>query len=338
MEPQNTSILNISIKNDVEPLDLQYGVKEKLRAPRKLEDYFSRKDINSYVLIDAASVEQFHSLLELTESKHEILLGSNVQEEFKSVATYLFDLAQSKEFLTWLFTYSEGTNLAQCLAERKVGVFLQSSCELAELAYFFKKFIRLRDEKDQWRYFRFADPKFFSFMIEDMVDAPEYCSRWFCSNAKQVIDNYAIYEYEAKLFKIYKAMNELDDYQSKQKPLMFDGFYQALADRYSDKLFAEKVTSIIYSDFSEYYQNDGVGLNDLVANINRQSRQLGLKSEQARGNFIAASVLVGRTLGQEDLASVGFYATAMEHENRKTKKLLEQVINNIKRRSLDNGD
>lgn len=338
MEFQREPNISISKINDVYPLNLQYGAKEKLKVPLCLEKYFNRSNINTYVLIDASSIEQFHNLLRLTETKHEILLGDSVIDEYKSVATYLFDLKCSEELLTWLFTHSEGRDLAWCLAERSTGLFFQSKCDLYELAYYFRKFTRLRDEKDQWRYFRFADPKFFSFMLEQMLGAPEYCSRWFFTSTKQIIDSYSIYEYDTKLFKSYKAANELKNSQSKQKPLVFDDFYQELADRYAEKLFSEKIISIVSSDFSEYYQSDGNELKKRITTADHESKRLGLRSEHARGHFIIASLLVGRVLGQEDLASVGYYATATEHENRKTKKLLEQVINNIKRRSLINGD
>lgn len=338
MELQTASTLDVSTITDIEPLDLQYGVEDKLTVPINLESYFKQQNCNSYVLIDAASLERFHDLLLLIDTDYEILLGNSIKDKYKSVATYLFDLKRSKDLLTWLFTEGEGDKkLSWCLASYSVGVFLQSECELAELAYFFKKFTRLRDKQDKWRYFRFADPKFFSFMLEEMRSEPEYCSRWYYSAKEQMIENFSIYEYDTGLFKTYKATGKLQAYQSKQKTLMFDDYYQSLSDRYADKLFSQKVMTIINSDFSQYYDGDDKELADFIVESNHRSRQLGLKSEQARGQFIIASVLVDRTLDKEDLASVGFYASAMEHENRKTKKLLEQVINNIKRRSLEHG-
>ncbi|PXF63831.1 DUF4123 domain-containing protein [Kangiella spongicola] len=343
MELQSVPTLDVSSKTDIEPLDFQYGVKDKLTVPVSLESYFSQQRLNTYVLIDAASLERFHDLLSLIDTEYEILLGDSIKEDYKSVATYLFDLKRSKELLTWLFTEGEGDKKPSwCLADRSVGVFLQSEFELDELAYFFKKFTRLRDKQDKWRYFRFADSKFFSFMLEEMMGEPEYCSRWFYSTNKQMIENYSIYEYDTRLFKTFKATSKLQAYQPKQKPLIFDDYYQGLSDRYTDKLFSQKMVGIIKDDFSQYYDGDNYDgnnkeLTDFIVKSNHISRQLGLKSEQARGYFIAASVFVGRTLDKEDLASVGFYASAMEHENRKTKKLLEQVINNIKRRSLEHG-
>lgn len=338
MEIHKNPPVSISTIKNVTPLDLQYGVKDKLEVPKTLESYFNSKESNQYVLIDASAIEQFPTLAEMADADYEILLGQSIQKQFRQVATYLIDITHSKNLLTWLFTQSDDKKLSWCLAESKAGVFFQSPLRLKELSQYFRKFTRIRDIHNKWRYFRFADPSFFSFMVSEKMQRPEYLYRWFYKEEQLIVNNYATYNYQTATFTIFSPTPELAKCHKQQKPFVYDNYFEQLTSEYQAHRFVEKITNILQQDYKDFYKTQLADLDNFIIEADEAARQLRLKSELARGQFALASILVGRILGKDDLKSVGFYSQSQNHENRKTRILLNQVIHNIQRRNLTNGN
>lgn len=338
MEIRETQPVTITTISEVNPLDLQYGVKDKLVAPLKLEEYFACQDSNQYVLIDASSIDQFPALVEMADAQYEILLGQSIQKQFRRVATYLIDVTDSKSLLTWLFTHSTEKKLDWCLAQSKAGVFFQSTLGIKELAGYFRKFTRIRDGEGKWRYFRFADPYFFRYMMNTMKDTPEYLYRWFYIDNKPLIANYAVYDFQKSSFTIFRANDELAKYKNQLKPFIYDEYFEEMTSGFLAQRFVNKIINILEKDYQQFYQNQPSDLGEFITNANDTAKSFSLKSELARGQFVLASILMGRILSREDLKAVGFFSQSHSHENRKTKVLLNQVINNINKRNLINGD
>lgn len=69
MELHTPHVFDISTIENILPLDLQFGAFEKQKVPHGLDEYFNRTELNAYVLIDAASVEQHHEVTDVF-SKH----------------------------------------------------------------------------------------------------------------------------------------------------------------------------------------------------------------------------------------------------------------------------
>lgn len=338
MEIRDTLPATITTISEVNPLDLQYGVKDKLEVPPKLEEYFNCQDSNQYVLIDASSIDQFPTLIEMADTQYEILLGQSIQKQFRRVATYLIDVTDSKSLLTWLFTHSTERKLDWCLAQSKAGVFFQSQLGIKELARYFRKFTRIRDGEEKWRYFRFADPYFFQYMMNSMLNAPEYLYRWFYIDNKLLITNYAIYDFQKSSFTVFRATDELAKYKNQLKPFIYDEYFEEMTNGFLAQRFVNKIINILEKDYHQFYKTQLSDLGKFITSANYTAIGFSLKSELARGQFVLASILMGRILSRDDLKAVGFFSQSHSHENRKTKILLNQVILNIQRRNLINGD
>jgi hypothetical protein len=104
----------------------------------------------NYCLLDAARMlDQMETAKELNPIYDSLYRGRK-EEALSMVAPYLF-------------TYQEGTDFANWLAEKgwgdAWGVFLFSNATLVELHRHFQKFLLVKKEDGQELYFRFYDPR-----------------------------------------------------------------------------------------------------------------------------------------------------------------------------------
>ncbi|MDP0925656.1 DUF4123 domain-containing protein [Paracoccus onubensis] len=163
---------------NVEPLDRQFGISPKKTVPDVLREViFGQPEptqpeieiaggdpanvpsMQTYAILDAAKVTNLPELLGASGLEHRCLFKGNAYDDLKDVAPWLVRLEEGNDFTRRLFTGPDGIN---GLWDKEPGIYVRSRGILDEIFRHFRKFTRLRDKKDQWRYFRFWDPEFFT--------------------------------------------------------------------------------------------------------------------------------------------------------------------------------
>ena len=168
------SCLQVEVIENVEPLDLQFGVLPKKAVPDALHDVlFGQPAINEventvaggdraaiypmqlYAILDAAKVENLPELLETSRLEHRCLVKGDTYDELKNVAPWIVRLEDGNDFTRRLFTGPDGIN---GLWDKEPGIYVRSRGSLDEMWPHFRKFTRVRDENGKWFYFAFWEP------------------------------------------------------------------------------------------------------------------------------------------------------------------------------------
>ncbi|WP_395343125.1 DUF4123 domain-containing protein [Ningiella sp. W23] len=112
--------------------------------------------LHTYAILDAAKLPFVLSgLLATSGLTYASLFQGETQEELEEYAPYIVQLDQSNSFTNQLLPAPKQVNK---LWDKGLGVFFRSSLSLKDLRQHFRKFIRIRNEQNEWLYFRFWEP------------------------------------------------------------------------------------------------------------------------------------------------------------------------------------
>lgn len=152
--------LRTSTIESVEPLDTQLGVVELKTVPDALREplfgQLSDVPLHTYAILDAAKVPNLPELLEASGLVHKCLFKGGAYDELKNVAPWIVQLEEDNAFIRNLFTRSDAP---WHLWDAEPGIYLRSHGTLDEMWKHFRKFTKIQDEKGNWLYFRFWEPR-----------------------------------------------------------------------------------------------------------------------------------------------------------------------------------
>ncbi|ACV27108.1 DUF4123 domain-containing protein [Kangiella koreensis] len=138
--------------------------------------------LKTYLLLDAAQVSALEGVFSLAKAEDLgvlCLLGGEARKDLKDYAPYLINLTLSQQQLEEGDIPSFHRDVFIRYWGKHCGIFLHSYADLNTVARHCKKFIKLKDEQDQWFFFRFYDPRvaqdYFRWMENDGVRI----AKWF---------------------------------------------------------------------------------------------------------------------------------------------------------------
>lgn len=168
-QPENYLIIE-KIEN-IEPLDLQFGVNHRKTVPESLyEPLFGQPEpteaeltqygsieamppMRTYAILDAAKMPYLLTgFLENSGLLSQSLFQGVTAEELKEHSPYLVELTDDNDFTAKLLTGAKGVN---GLWEKDLGIYIRSRSEFSELRQHFRKITRVQDNKGQWFLWRF---------------------------------------------------------------------------------------------------------------------------------------------------------------------------------------
>ncbi len=111
---------------------------------------FSNEDIQSYAILDGASIPNLLEKLDEHQVECECLFASELEDDMAEVAPYLVKLTADSTFAEWLLLEGWGKHW---------GVFVLTKMENSALFNHLRRLVRVRDEEGRVLYFRFYDPR-----------------------------------------------------------------------------------------------------------------------------------------------------------------------------------
>jgi hypothetical protein len=160
---------------DIYPLDNKLGSWERVTAPEPLQTLLfsslqtfggdhnknsiadSDKELNTYAILDAAKFYFFTNTDSATGLNCECLFDSSADEHLLESAPYIIELVDKNQFTQQLFTQAD-KDVPWHLWDKAPCIFIRSTANIFELKQHFKKFVRMRDEKNTPFFMRFYDP------------------------------------------------------------------------------------------------------------------------------------------------------------------------------------
>lgn len=180
----------------------------------------SNHQLNTYLLFDAAQVTALEGVFSLAKAEDlgmQCLLGGEAQKDLKDYVPYLINLTLTQKQLEEGNIPSFHRDVFIRYWGKHSGIFLHSYADLKTIARHYKKFIKLKDDKDQWYFFRFYDPRvahdYFGWMQNDSARI----AKWFgIKQGEPLIQSMILEAEEGQSFTIIEAKNykQLNDHSS----------------------------------------------------------------------------------------------------------------------------
>lgn len=177
------------------PLDGQFGANPKKTVPEPLAAALfpggdhGACESQTYALLDGGKIEGLVERLEQSGLPHLCLFKGQAAAEMGDAAPWIVRLEAENGFVRNLFT--RGPAPWQ-LWDDATGIFLRSRSDLDMMQAHLRHFTRMRDEDDQWLYFRFWEPAIAAIYFADMAARPDLARRWFHPRRGLPIDMLAV--------------------------------------------------------------------------------------------------------------------------------------------------
>lgn len=175
------------------PLDGQFGANPKRSVPPPLERVLFPDDgapgTHLYAVLDAGKIAGLQDRLEQSGLPHLCLLKGPTAEEMGDVAPWIVRLEAASGLLRNLFTCGPAP---WQLWDDAPGIFLRSGNDIAAMQAHLRHFTRMRDEDDQWFFFRFWEPAVAAIYFADMATRPDLARLWFHPRTGLPIDLMAV--------------------------------------------------------------------------------------------------------------------------------------------------
>lgn len=179
------SALHVESIEGVEPLDTQIGVFPKKTVPDALYDaLFGQPTLpkteiaaaggepavvppmHTYAILDAAKLTNLPELLERSGLEHRCLFKGDAYDELQNVAPWIIQLKEGNSFTRNLFTRSEAH---WHLWDKEPGIYVRSRRALDDMWRHFRKFTKIRNERDDWLYLRWWEQNFWYLALQKQV-------------------------------------------------------------------------------------------------------------------------------------------------------------------------
>jgi hypothetical protein len=116
-------------------------------------ELFAEPGVNTYAILDGASVPDLVGKLHECGPKHECLYRGELTPDIAEVAPYLVQLEAETEFTDWVLNRGWGNHW---------GVFAVSAADLFAMRQHFRKFLTVYDTSGKPMLFRYYDPRVLS--------------------------------------------------------------------------------------------------------------------------------------------------------------------------------
>ncbi len=149
---------------------------------KTLNNQSPNHQLNTYLLLDAAQVKVLEGVFSLAKAEDlgaQCLLGGEAQKNLKDYAPYLINLTLSQKQIEDEDISSFHRDVFVRYWGKHCGIFLHSYADLNTVARHCKKFIKLKDEKDQWYFFRYYDPRVAKDYFGWMQNDSSRIAKWF---------------------------------------------------------------------------------------------------------------------------------------------------------------
>lgn len=173
----------------VRALDAQFGVWPKKHLPEEIssnlfgENFFSSKEIlhaeqstHTFAILDAAKIPDLPDTLANSGLTYLNLFRGTAAQELADVSPYIVKLEIENDFVRKLFT---DTGKKTDLWSNEVGIYVRSKDTIENLLRLFRKFTRVRDEHDNWSYFRFWEPDVAEVHFSYLSRRADLATGWF---------------------------------------------------------------------------------------------------------------------------------------------------------------
>lgn len=149
--------LRVTQLQPVSPLDGQLGSPDLFATTDGLGAVlFGRSEASTYAIIEAGRFRYLPEILENSELEHRCLFKNAAYDELKDVAPWIVRLDERDSLTRNLLTRSDAHWHRW---DDEPALFFRSRASLAELWRHLRKFTRIQDQRGQWFYFRFWEPK-----------------------------------------------------------------------------------------------------------------------------------------------------------------------------------
>ena len=307
------SILRIETIRDVQPLDTQIGVFPKQTVPTILRDVVFGEPapsdaeidaasgdpaavppLNTYAILDAASIINLPEMLEDSGLEHRCLFRGEAYTKLKSVAPWIVRLEEDNGFTRNLFTRS---NAGWHLWDREPGIFLRSRGSLDEMCRHFRKFTKVQDENGKWFYSRFWDSKGAANPLFDFMSSQKdgLHHAWFFANIGAEIKKYIYFHYKTGVVRI----------ASTEKPCRSRGrlpspvFSRQQRDHYAHYMIewrCYKIAQLMKSEFNDALSDwDTEALQDLFIRCTYRMRRYGIRQQEYLKQIFFWEVFVNKS-------------------------------------------
>ena len=184
------------------------------------KDEANGAQLNTYFLLDAAQITSIDGVFSLAKAEDlgvQCLLGGEAQKKLKDYAPYLINLTLSQKQLEDDDIPSFHRDVFVRYWGKQCGIFLHSYADLNTVARHCKKFIKLKDEKDQWYFFRYYDPRVAKDYFGWMQNDSSRIAKWFAiKQGEPLIQSLNLEAEEGQSFTRIKPQNyeQINDHSS----------------------------------------------------------------------------------------------------------------------------
>jgi len=152
--------VTIETREDVSPLDRQFGVINPRTYPDEVQDILfgipeeqGEAPVHLYAILDAATVPDLVDFLETSELPHACLIQGDSFAELGDVAPWIVQLQGDCALTRRLFT--DDPKVRWSLWDKDAALLVRSAANLEDLTRHFRKMLRINDDDARWFYFRF---------------------------------------------------------------------------------------------------------------------------------------------------------------------------------------
>ncbi len=181
---ESLPVLHFTRIGGFRPLDTQIGVSQNLAEPKELSEvlWAGRDDKPAstclYAILDGGRVANLPEVLEGSGRPHVNLFQGRAAEEMADVAPWLVELAPRDRLTRNFFTQTRNSPPWEFWAQEP-GILIRTRLDIEALRRHFRRFMRVRDERHNWYFFRFWEPSTAVVYFPALHRRPEIAARWY---------------------------------------------------------------------------------------------------------------------------------------------------------------
>ncbi|RJE82360.1 DUF4123 domain-containing protein [Paracoccus onubensis] len=330
--------LSIEIIENVEPLDRQLGVWPKKTVPDTLHEIIfahsnptkteiavadrnpnATLSMFTYAILDGAKVAGLPEFLEGSGLEHRCLFKGEAYAELKDVAPWIVRLEDGNDFVRRLFTGSEGMN---GLWENEPGIFVRSCRKLDEMWKHFRRFVRIRDDKSQWFYFRFWEPRVMSRYLVEVATDIERLARWGQYRSEPALSAILIGNAEKREFSCFDFPS-FSDRQPRNHGFEIGELERSIFRRHQEDLFIKKLQKFLAAESPGFARLSADDQFSLCSSQLKFANANGLRIEKAVADFALADVVSSGRIRRDPICNK--LLVSSDHQLDRAKKILTEA-------------
>lgn len=330
--------LSIETVENVEPLNRQFGVWPKKTVPTSLQEIIfghsnptkaeipatdgnpdAALPMYSYAILDGAKVTGLPEFLEGSGLEHRCLFKGEAYEELKDVAPWIVRLEDGNDFVRRLFTGSEGIN---GLWEKEPGIFMRSRRKLDEMWKHFRRFVRLRDERSQWFYFRFWEPGLMTRYLAEVATDMERLACWGQYRSEPALSAILTVNAEKREFLCF-SFPSFSDWQPRNRGFEIGDLERSIFRRHQEDRFIKKLQKFLAAENPGFARLPAKDQFSLCSSQLKFANTNGLRIERAVADFALADLLSSGRIRQDPLCKK--LLVSSDHQLDRAKKILAEA-------------